>query len=75
MTAVAATSDREERIRSILDDLIEQRRRMESVATEQGLIQANRLAISYWRSQLSRCGIEERPARETAAARRAPATI
>lgn len=59
MTAVATSEDREVRIRSILDDLLAQRRRMESAVTEPGLVDANRLAIVYWERQLSRCRLVE----------------
>jgi hypothetical protein len=62
MTAVAPLDDRELRIRSILETLLVQRRRLESAAAEPGLRDANRLAIVYWEWQLSQCrgGARER---------------
>jgi hypothetical protein len=42
------------RARAVLDDLIRQRRRMEAEQADDGLLEANRLGIVYWRLQLSR---------------------
>ncbi|HTS74234.1 MAG TPA: hypothetical protein VMG74_11035 [Gaiellaceae bacterium] len=58
MSALALQSPREARIRSILDDLLVQRRRLESSSGEKGLLEANRLAISYWEWQLASHGKE-----------------
>jgi hypothetical protein len=66
MTTVVPLSDREATIRAILDDLLTQRRRMES-AGERGLVEANRLAIVYWEWQLSRCAADERTRRRAVA--------
>jgi hypothetical protein len=64
MSALALPSPREARIRSILDDLLVQRRRLESSSNERGLLQANGLAISYWEWQLA-CQARERSERES----------
>jgi hypothetical protein len=40
--------------RSILDDLIAQRRQMRAHSCEPGLLEANRLGIVYWQLQLAR---------------------
>ena len=66
MSTLAPASEREARIRAILDDLHTQRRRMTS-ATEKGLLEANRLGIVYWERQLSLCLAEERAHRNAAA--------
>ncbi|HZS23725.1 MAG TPA: hypothetical protein VFA30_01945 [Gaiellaceae bacterium] len=51
-----------ERARSILDDLIRQRRRLEASGSETSLLAANRLGIVYWRLQLDRALADERRA-------------
>ena len=58
--SAAATTPQAVRIRSILDDLIRQRRRMQATQTDRGLLEANRLGIVYWQWQLSRCAGAER---------------
>lgn len=40
--------------RSILNDLIRQRHRMQATDPDRGLLEANRLAIVYWQQQLLR---------------------
>ena len=60
MITVAEQAPSEDRIREILDDLIRQRRRMRGVATDAGLLEANRLAIIYWQWQLSRTLLAKR---------------
>jgi hypothetical protein len=72
MTTVDAPGNREAMIRSILDDLFAQRKRMESVPAEEGLLEANRLAIKYWEWQLSRCLMSQRTQRSGAQERAAP---
>jgi hypothetical protein len=67
MSTLAPPSDREARIRAILDDLFAQRSRMESVGTEPGLVEANRLAIAYWNRHLSRCRDDEQARRHAGA--------
>jgi hypothetical protein len=67
MSALANPSEREVKIRVILDDLVRQRRRLESTAMERGLLEANRLGIVYWDWQLSRCLAEERAHGDAAA--------
>ena len=64
MSEAAISSDR---IQSILDDLIRQRRRWRSCGAEPGLLEANRLGIVYWRLQLARAASAERRAGDTAA--------
>lgn len=54
MIAANNTAAPADRIRTILDNLISQRRAMRRTTTEAGLLEANRLAIVYWRWQLSR---------------------
>ncbi|HZR95220.1 MAG TPA: hypothetical protein VFA56_05970 [Gaiellaceae bacterium] len=49
-----------DRIRAILDDLIRQRRRLESGGAEEGLLEANRLGIVYWQWQLTRASSADR---------------
>ena len=48
-------------IRAILDDLVQQRRRM-GASAEPGLREANRLSIVYWQLQLRRVREAERAA-------------
>jgi len=43
-----------EHARSILDDLIAQRRLLRAHPCEPGLLEANRLGIVYWQLQLNR---------------------
>jgi hypothetical protein len=55
--AIAAMSGfdlTEGRARSVLNDLIRQRQRLQSEAADTGTLEANRLAIVYWQQQLSR---------------------
>jgi hypothetical protein len=59
MSSAAIASPREDRIRTILDDLIRQRQRMRQAETEHGLLEANRLSIVYWQWQLSQCLADE----------------
>lgn len=40
--------------RSVLDDLIRQRRRLRFESADPGLLEANRLAIVYWQLQVAR---------------------
>ncbi len=54
MITTNETAPPADRIRAILDDLTLQRRAMRRTTTEAGLLEANRLAIVYWRWQLSR---------------------
>jgi len=60
MSTVTAIGERESKIRTILDDLILERRRLAATAPEAGLRDANRLAIVYWEWQLERCRAEAR---------------
>jgi hypothetical protein len=64
MSEAAMSSDR---IQSILDDLIRQRRSWSAGGAEPGLLEANRLGIVYWRLQLARLASAERRAEDTAA--------
>jgi hypothetical protein len=48
------------RARSILDDLIRQRKLMHGSDADASLIEANRLGIMYWQWQLSRALSVER---------------
>jgi hypothetical protein len=43
-----------ERARSILSDLIRQRQDMRAAGVDEGSLEANRLGIVYWQSQLNR---------------------
>jgi hypothetical protein len=52
MSAVGTTTVG--RIHTILDSLIEERRRLRTGASDGSLLEANRLAIVYWREQLER---------------------
>jgi hypothetical protein len=54
-------------IRSILDDLIKQRREMRAASADQGLLEANRLGIVYWQWQLSRSLQDDRAHTDAAA--------
>ena len=47
-------SETAEYARSILDDLIAQRRLLRAHPCEPGLLEANRLGIVYWQLQLTR---------------------
>lgn len=60
MITVAEQAPPEDRIREILDDLVRQHQRMRGVATDIGLLEANRLAIIYWQRQLSRTLLAKR---------------
>jgi hypothetical protein len=51
MNAEPATA---EQARSILGDLIRQRQGMRTAVADEGLLEANRLGIVYWQSQLNR---------------------
>lgn len=57
MTAVTAVPA--ERARSILGDLVRQRQLMRGDSADDGLLEANRLAIVYWQWQLTRSLLEE----------------
>jgi hypothetical protein len=57
MTAVRAVPA--ERARSILGDLVRQRQLMRGDSADDGLLEANRLAIVYWQWQLTRSLLEE----------------
>jgi hypothetical protein len=47
-------TSQESRIRDILDGLVRERRRLELAADKGGALEANRLAIVYWRQALAR---------------------
>ena len=64
MSDMAISSDH---IRSILDDLIRQRREMRAAAADEGLLEANRLGIVYWQWQLSRSLRDDRTRSDAAA--------
>jgi hypothetical protein len=49
-----------ERAHSILNDLIRQRKGMRHAGADEGLLEANRLGIVYWRRQLTRALRAER---------------
>jgi hypothetical protein len=49
-----SAAETEVRARTILDDLIRQRHGMEAEKADAGSLEANRLAIVYWRVQLDR---------------------
>ena len=66
MSVGGVVTPREAQIRSILDDLIRQRRRLEREGADEGLRHANRLGIVYWRWQLS-CVLGDEQSRDTAA--------
>jgi hypothetical protein len=55
----AATAVRSERARSILGDLIRQRQLMRTDPPDEGLLEANRLAIVFWQWELSRSLLAE----------------
>ena len=56
-----------EEVRSILDDLIRQRQRMQFDAADAGLLEANRLGIVYWQLQLARALSAEHARTQSAA--------
>jgi len=64
MSDAAISSDH---IRSILDDLIRQRREMRATAADEGLLEANRLGIVYWQWQLARALQDDRAHSDAAA--------
>jgi hypothetical protein len=47
-------AETEDRARSILDDLIRQRQRLQTEAADPGELEANRLGIVYWQLQVRR---------------------
>jgi hypothetical protein len=55
----AEPSARESKIRSILDDLMHQRRAIEARGADEGLRQANRLGIVYWQQELRRAAAHD----------------
>jgi hypothetical protein len=61
-----AGATRERTIRTILDDLIRQRRRIEQTSDDEELRRANRLSIAYWQAQLSRALAEQGERHEAA---------
>ena len=65
MTAVTAVPA--ERARSILGDLVRQRQLMRGDSADDGLLEANRLAIVYWQWQLTRFFFSEYEHAERAA--------
>jgi hypothetical protein len=68
MSATIPTAVRSERARSILGDLIRQRQLMRSDPADEGLLEANRLAIVYWQWELSRSLLVEHGQRSQHAA-------
>jgi len=54
MSAAAATLSPIGRIQSILDSLIDERRRLRAERHDAPLLEANRIAIVYWQQELDR---------------------
>jgi len=61
-----------ERARSILNDLIRQRQGMRDAGVDEGLLEANRLGIVYWQSQLTRASSAARQKSEASRLRACP---
>jgi len=53
-TTTSEATHAAERAEAILNELIEQRRKMRRTGGERGLLEANRLGIVYWQTQLTR---------------------
>jgi hypothetical protein len=67
VSALEAT--RSDRIHEILADLISQRQslRLRATGSDSGLLEANRLSIVYWQTELARALVTEHGQRGTAA--------
>jgi hypothetical protein len=60
VAAEVVTENRADAIRLILADLVHQRQRLRGAESDASLLEANRLSIVYWQSELSRALLAER---------------